>query len=314
MRSAPATRELAEFRRFFLTGLPPLVGRWGASVTCDTNSFSVGKRLKSGPYSLSTTCTISTPMASMLVISAPLIRYSACRIGSWPFFDRLGFLRILHRRRRLVPKLLRLHGAQPAHNFPVVIGDALLDGVVHLQRFPQTEQVILSPVPAQLLGDLLLALLAASVPQLRQFPGIPLSLYDGAQNRHPRHSVHIGNRPVHPHVHLVQTLLHPPHPVARLRYQIGLVPHQRAQHAHVLPGPKRAPQQPAAVQPLNPLTVSGIAFLVPAGHPRQLPRVYQQNFQTHRFQDLVGSDPVDSRALHGHRLLLALLEPFPHAD
>jgi hypothetical protein len=67
-----------------------------------------------------------------------------------PFLDRLGFLRILHRRRRLAPKLLRLHGAEPAHNFSVVIGDALLDGVVHLQRLPQTEQMILSPVPAQL--------------------------------------------------------------------------------------------------------------------------------------------------------------------
>ena len=77
---------LAVFRRFFLTGLPPLVGLRGANVRCETNSFSVGKRLKSGPYSLSTTCTVSTPMASMLVKSTPLIRYRASRIGSSPRF------------------------------------------------------------------------------------------------------------------------------------------------------------------------------------------------------------------------------------
>jgi hypothetical protein len=54
IRKAAATRVLAVFRFFFWRGLPSLIGRRGANVACDTNSFSVGKRLKFGPYSLST--------------------------------------------------------------------------------------------------------------------------------------------------------------------------------------------------------------------------------------------------------------------
>jgi hypothetical protein len=68
------------------------------------------------------------------------------------------------------------------------------------------------------------------------------------------------------------------------------------------------------MQPLDPLTVRGIALLVSPGHLRQLPRVHQQDFHPRRFQHLVGSDPVDPRALHGHRLHPAVFEPLPHAD
>src|SRR6201987_4458161 len=84
MRNAAATRVLALFRFFFFTGLPPLLGTRGAKVTWETNCFSVGKRLKSGPYSLSTTSTVSTPMASMWVASTPLIQYKAWRFASCP--------------------------------------------------------------------------------------------------------------------------------------------------------------------------------------------------------------------------------------
>jgi hypothetical protein len=49
--------------------------------------------------------------------------------------------------------------------------DPLLDRVVDLQCLPQAEQVILWPAPAQLRGNLLLALVAVPVPQFRQVPG-----------------------------------------------------------------------------------------------------------------------------------------------
>jgi len=68
------------------SGLPPLLGTRGAKVTWATNSFSVGKRLRSGPYSLITTSTVSTPRASICVISTPVIRYRACRFDSCPRF------------------------------------------------------------------------------------------------------------------------------------------------------------------------------------------------------------------------------------
>src|SRR5271169_3870562 len=63
-----------------------LLGTCGAKVTWETNCFSVGKRLKLEPYSLSTTSTVSTPMASICVMSTPLIRYNAWRLASCPRF------------------------------------------------------------------------------------------------------------------------------------------------------------------------------------------------------------------------------------
>ena len=39
----------------------------GVDATCETNCFSVGKRLRSGPYSLRTTSMVSTPIASICV-------------------------------------------------------------------------------------------------------------------------------------------------------------------------------------------------------------------------------------------------------
>jgi len=49
-----------------------------------------------------------------------------------PFLNGFGFLRILHLRRRLFPKLLALHRRQRSQNLPLVISDPLLDGIVHL--------------------------------------------------------------------------------------------------------------------------------------------------------------------------------------
>jgi len=53
---------------------------------------------------------------------------------------------------------------------------------------------------------------------------------DGTQNGHTRYSIDVRNRPVYAHAHLVQALLHSPQPVPTFRYQVRLIPHQRAQH------------------------------------------------------------------------------------
>jgi hypothetical protein len=50
--------------------------------------------------------------------------------------------------------------------------DPLLDRVVDLQYLPQAEQVILWPAPAQLFGNLLLALVPVPVPQFRRSTGL----------------------------------------------------------------------------------------------------------------------------------------------
>jgi hypothetical protein len=112
MRSLAATPVLALFRFLFFTALPLLVGLCGASVACDTNCFSVGKRLKSGPYSRNTTSSVATPIESMPVRSTPLIRVPslAHRLFSPPL-DRVRFRRVLHWGRLLSSALLPLQSA-----------------------------------------------------------------------------------------------------------------------------------------------------------------------------------------------------------
>jgi len=61
MRQATAPRLLAPFRFFFLTGWPPRLGTCGAPLHGQTNCFSVGKPLQSGPYALSTTAPFLLP-------------------------------------------------------------------------------------------------------------------------------------------------------------------------------------------------------------------------------------------------------------
>ena len=137
MRSAAPTRAvvLPGFLRV-ATGLPPLVGLCGARPTWATNCFSVAKPVKFGPYSLSTTLTVSTPSASIVVRSTLLRRRSAgvisasCRSSS----------------RSL---------------------QARLDRVIHLQRLRHANEMIDAPMTAQVLGDLGLALATAVVAQGR---------------------------------------------------------------------------------------------------------------------------------------------------
>src|SRR6266702_2453377 len=103
--------------------------------------------------------------------------------------DRSPFLGLLLLRHFLAPALLTLHLRQLLQDFLLIVGDPLLDGVVHLQSLPQAEQMILTPVSAQLLGNLLVALVAAPVPQFRQLPRVPLSVDDRPQDGHPRYPV-----------------------------------------------------------------------------------------------------------------------------
>src|ERR1035438_6008966 len=63
--------------------------------------------------------------------------------GFFPaLFDRLRLFRVAQFRRCLPAALFQLHLCQLPHNFPLILRDALLDGVVHLQGLPQREQVV----------------------------------------------------------------------------------------------------------------------------------------------------------------------------
>ena len=80
--------------------------------------------------------------------------------------DGFGLLRTLVLRRLPVPALLPLHSSHQVQNLFLISGDSLLDGVIHIQGLPHTKQVVLPPMPAELLGNLLLALAATPIPQL----------------------------------------------------------------------------------------------------------------------------------------------------
>src|SRR5450759_2852753 len=160
--------------------------------------------------------------------------------------DRAGFVLILQLRRLLPLALLPLHLRQLPQNLFVVVGNPRLDRIVHLQCLLQAEQMVLPPMPAQLFGDFLLALFAARMAQLRQLSGVSLSLHNRSHDGHSRHAVNVLDRPMHSHIHLVQALLHSPQPVGGCSHQGPSVPDQRAQHADLFRGSKRAHQQPAA--------------------------------------------------------------------
>src|ERR1700734_711716 len=125
MRRALATRVLAPLRLFFFSALPPLVGLCGASVACCTNCFSVGKRLRSGPYSLSTASTARTPSASIVVASTPLIRYRAWRRDSSP--RALMCLALFTLFSGGACCFLLLHFRQYAQDLSVVVGHRRLE-------------------------------------------------------------------------------------------------------------------------------------------------------------------------------------------
>src|SRR6266849_6287410 len=103
--------------------------------------------------------------------------------------NRPPLLWVVRLRHFLASALLTLHFRQLLQDLLLIVGDALLNGVIHLQCLPQAEQVVLTPVPAQLLGNLLFALVAAPVSQFCQLSRVPLSVDDRPQDGHPRYPV-----------------------------------------------------------------------------------------------------------------------------
>ena len=84
------------------------------------------------------------------------------------------------------------------------------------------------PAPFQMLGNLLDALLAASVPQLSQHSRVSFALHNRAQNRHPRDSGQIRHGMVDFDIHRVQSLLHPLDDASHLLFEVTALPNDRA--------------------------------------------------------------------------------------
>jgi hypothetical protein len=108
--------------------------------------------------------------------------------------------------------------------------------------------VILPPVPAQLFGNLLLDFAAASVAQLRQRTFIWSRLFCIRRTQSPDSTTRLA---------LSRTDVRIMHTASSGRNQ-----------------PRSRPQ---LVQPLNPLAIRRVRFLVPSRHPRQLSCIHQQH-------------------------------------
>src|ERR1035441_4242648 len=63
-------------------------------------------------------------------------------------FDRLRLIWVVQFGRLFSAALFPFHLCQLPHNLPLIGGDALLDGLVHLQGLLQREQMIRAPMPA----------------------------------------------------------------------------------------------------------------------------------------------------------------------
>src|ERR1700730_13260533 len=107
------------------------------------------------------------------------------------FFDHVGLVGILQRRRGLSPLLFPFHVPEFPQDLLLIGGDPLLHRVVHLQSLLQAEQVILPPVPSQLFGNFLFGFAAAWVAQSVVYPpaalvNLALPTPRAVQSRTPR--------------------------------------------------------------------------------------------------------------------------------
>ena len=82
---------------------------------------------------------------------------------------------------------------------------------------------------------------------------------------------------------------------------------QGAEHANLIGGSKRRPQEADGVQVPQPLAIGNIGSS--ASNVLEIPRVDQADFEPAGFQDLEQRNPVDAGGLHRHRFDSAGLEP-----
>src|SRR6185369_11128371 len=115
--------------------------------------------------------------------------------------------------------------------------------------------MLLAPMAGEVLRDLVGGLAAAAVAMHREASRVPFTGDDVANDGHPGLTGEVGDRAMDLNVHLVQRLLHPLHAARTLRDEVRHLPLQRAESGDRLTWTKRAPEQAAAVEQLEPLAV-----------------------------------------------------------
>lgn len=100
-------------------------------------------------------------------------------------------------------------------------------------------------------------------------------------------------------VHLIQRFVHPQDMGGGRLNQAVTMACQRAEHANLIRGSKRRPQQSHRMQVPQPLTIGNIGS--PARNVLEMPRIDQAHLESTSFQDLEQRNPVDASGFHRHR-------------
>ncbi|OBQ32587.1 MAG: hypothetical protein AN485_21100, partial [Anabaena sp. MDT14b] len=193
----------------------------------------------------------------------------------------------------------------------LALGKVLGNVVVHRQRLPEHEQVLLAPVAGERAHDVLLAGLDAPMPVLGQDFRFTLAGHDVADDGLPGLAHHVADHLGELDVHLHQCLLHALHPAGLARQQHLALARHGADHAHVGVRPKRRAQQPVAHQLLQPLAVLHVALAT--GHVLDLPGVHQPDLQAALLEHLVHRDPVHAGRFQRHYIHAARQQPIGQA-
>src|SRR5574341_83526 len=157
--------------------------------------------------------------------------------------------------------------------------------------------MLFPPVAGDIPRELVGGLPTAPVPVPGEPGGIAFARDDGAHDGHPGDPGEIGDGPMDLDVHLIQGLLHPLDAPGALPHEVRQLALEGAEPGDGLAGAEGAPEQPAAVQQLEPLTVADVAL--PPRDLVELAGVDEEDLEAPRLQELVNGDPVDGRALHG---------------
>jgi hypothetical protein len=201
----------------------------------------------------------------------------------------------------------RVQGLDLPEQPGIVRGDLSVERVEQPQRGRQIEEMFFAPGAGEIPGDLFLRMPTATVTMGGQTGRIAFARHDGAHNRHASHAREVGNGAMHLYVHLIERLLHPLDTARALGHEIGQLALQGAQPGDGLARAERAPKQPAAVEHLEPLTVAEVGL--PPRDVMELAGVDEDDLDALRLEELVDGDPVDVRALHGHRLHALVAQP-----
>src|SRR6266478_9658968 len=151
--------------------------------------------------------------------------------------------------------------------------------------------MLCAPGAGEIPGDLVGRLPTATVTVHCKTGRIAFAPDYGANNRHPGHPREVGDGAMHLYVHVIQRLLHPLDTPRALGHEIGQLAVERAQPGDGLARAERAPQQPAAMEQLEPLAVADVGL--PPRDVVQLAGVDEPDLDAPRLEQLVDGDPVD---------------------